>query len=32
MSKLSLLENDLFPRYNTMNNKTKELVNELVRD
>ena len=29
MSKLFLVENDLFPRYKTMNNKTKEI--ELVR-
>ena len=25
MSKLFLVENDLFPRYKTMNNKTKEI-------
>ena len=25
MSKLFLVENDLFPRYRTMNNKTKEI-------
>ena len=30
MSELFLVQNDLFPRYKTMNNKIKE-INELVR-